>query len=437
MNFTQAMGYLEKCQPSQMTLGLEAITELLSRMDHPEKKLKFIHVGGTNGKGSTAAFLSSILVESGLRVGRYISPTIIDYCERIQVSDKSGTRFIEKDSVAGKITKIKEYVDSMQEDGYPAPSPFELETVLSFLEFIEQKCDIVVLEVGLGGRLDATNVIDEKELCILCSISMDHMAVLGNSLEEIAKEKAGIIIKNTKVVAYDYRNSILNGSIIENTVKNVCEKQETSFQCVNFENLLVHSMTLEKTVFSYETYEDLEISLLGKHQARNAVLALESAKILREKGYSITDEAIYKGLKNAKWRGRLELVSMNPMFIVDGAHNEDAAKMLMDALTEYFPKRKLIMIMGAFVDKEYEKVLRILAPKAKELYVITAPTSRGLSSTQLKKVADNYCDNVIDAKELERALNMIDKYKDKDEVIVAFGSLSFLHDIFKHYKKLD
>ena len=430
MDFKEAMEYLELCQPPQMTLGLDSIEELLRRMGNPEQKLKFVHVGGTNGKGSTAAFLSSILACAGLRVGRYISPTISDYCERIQVTDEIGTTYISRDDVADKITKIKTYVDDMSKEGYKTPSPFEMETVMAFLAFEEKNCDIVVLEVGLGGRLDATNVISNKELCILCSISMDHMGILGNTIGDIAREKVEIIKENTAVVTYDYGSMGTQGSIIRNIVEEKCKAMNAKCLTTDFNNIKITSMSLSGTQFSYETYHDLKIPLLGVNQPKNAVLSLVAALHLRDMGYKISDEHIRLGLERTTWNGRLEVVATDPIIIIDGAHNEDAARTLKESLELYFPGKKLEMIMGVFADKEYEKILEIMAPKIEELLTINAPTSRGLPSSDLKNAAKKYCDNVVDAKNINNALRLA---KEKNsEVIIVFGSLSFLNEIYKY-----
>lgn len=430
MDFTKAMEFVESCNTRGMVLGLDAMYLLLERLGNPEKELKFIHIAGTNGKGSVGAYIASIVTCSGYKVGRYISPTIFEYCERIQIQTKESCEYIAKKSVGAKMEWIQQAVESMVDDGYQAPTAFEIETALAFLEFKEQGCDYVVLEVGLGGIEDATNVVQNVELAVLTSISMDHMGVLGNTIEEITEKKAGIIKQGIDVVGYDYKD-YADGAKIEAVIGKVCKGKEAKYAQADFSKLSNLVYSLDGTDFIYDGKE-YHSNLLGENQPKNAVVALEAVKCLQRKGLSITEEAIAEGLQKTEWKGRFSVVSKKPMLIVDGAHNEDAAKSLAKTLELYFKGKKLIFIVGIFADKEYEKILEITSPFAKKVYTIASDNPRALPSDELAKAARKYVVDVVDARTVKRALDYV--VSNDNEIIVAFGSLSNLGEIYKNFE---
>jgi len=431
MDFQEALEYIESCTPKEMVLGLDRIKNLLVRLGSPEKKMKFIHIAGTNGKGSAGAYLANILVCAGYKVGRYISPTILEYCERIQILENETCRYISKEAVSKKTEQIREVINSMQQEGLSVPTGFEIETAMAFLEYVEQKCDYVILEVGLGGKEDATNVIEKAELALLTSISKDHMGMLGNSIEEITLQKAGIIKHGSDVVCYDF-DALIEGDKIQQVVKKTCDSMQAKYRKADFRKLTGESFTLEGTKFAYEGVP-YEIHLLGENQPKNAVLALEAAKCLKEKGLSITLEAMQRGLKTTEWKGRFSIVAENPLLIVDGAHNEDAARSLAKTIELYFPKKKCIFIVGIFADKEYEKILALTSPYAKKILTIQSDNPRAMPSCQLAEIAGRYVEDVVDAKTIDQALDMVKSWK--EEVVLAFGSLSFLGEIYSYYQK--
>lgn len=429
MDFLDAMKFVESRNLGGMVLGLDAITKLLERLDNPQNQLKFIHIAGTNGKGSVGAYIAYILVAAGYKVGRYVSPTILEYCERIQMMEGDTCAYITKEAVGEKIEKIQEAVQAMEEAGEPLPTAFEIETAMAFLEFEDQKCDYVVLEVGLGGIEDATNVIETVELSVLTSISMDHMHILGDTIEEITEKKAGIIKPGVDVVCYDYRD-YENGGRIQKVIDGACQKQGVRCYRADFTKLVNQSFTLDKTCFSYDGGE-YETKLLGENQPKNAALAIEAAKVLRKKGLHITDETIQSGIKATEWKGRFSVVNQKPLVIVDGAHNEDAAKSLAKTLALYFGEKKVTFVVGIFADKEYEKILRITCPYAEKVYCIETENKRALPSDKLAEVARKYADDVVDAKSVEQALSMATLQQ--QEGIVAFGSLSFLNEVYQFF----
>lgn len=429
--------FIESCNPKGMVFGLDKIRNLLARVGNPDKKLKFIHIAGTNGKGSVGAYLSSVLVQSGYKIGRYVSPTIIDYCERIQIQDENGCRYISKDSICKKTEQIKNAIMKMKEENLEMPTAFEIETVIGFLEFLEQGCDYVVLEAGLGGREDATNIVENVELAILTSISKDHMGVLGDTVAQIAEQKSGIIKHGIDVVCYDFAYCE-DGTEIEAVIQAACRNAEATYHKADFQKLSDIEYSLDGTSFRYKNHP-YQITLLGENQPKNVALAIEAAECLKRKGYSITTEAIENGLNSTEWKGRFSVVNRKPLVIVDGAHNEDAARSLAKSLQLYFPNKKLTFIMGVFADKEYEKILELTTPFAKQVITIQSDNPRALPSDELAVVVSKYVNDVIDGKTAKQALDFLvkqcDTSQDSDEeVIVAFGSLSFLGEIYQYFQ---
>lgn len=434
MNYQEALQWIEESNQYGSVLGLTSIKELLDRLGNPEKNLTFIHIAGTNGKGSTGAFISTILAEEGYLVGRYISPTVFDYREKIQIQNKNSINYISKEEIKNLVEKIVIAVHQMLQDGLPHPTTFEIETAMAFLEFFYKKCDYVVLEVGLGGRLDATNIVKNVACAVITSISMDHMSYLGDSLEKITYEKAGIIKPGCKVVAYDQnwdcdyeeRDQYLNGQKDPNTIlEEICCKVGVPYLFTDFTQLKNISHSLSKITFDYQNWSDLQISLLGDCQTYNAVVAIEAVKMLG----ICKEESIRKGLANTKWNGRFEVVSKKPLIIVDGAHNEGAARSLERSIQTYLQGKKLVFIIGVLADKEYDTILKYTAKYAEQIITVT-PTNnpRALDGSILKKVAMKYCKNVVDGHTIKEGMELAIKSEEKDGILI-FGSLSFLGEV--------
>lgn len=436
MNYQQSLDYINNLTVTQGSeLRLDKLTNLLTRLNNPQNNLNFIHVAGTNGKGSVCAYITEILTTAGYVIGRYISPTVFNYREKIQIISNNTVQYITEQSVSTYLTKIKTICETMLQEGLEHPSSFEIETAMAFLEFTAMKCDIVVLEVGMGGRLDATNVIPTALCAVFTSISMDHMSMLGNTVEQIAKEKAGIIKEGIDIVSYEQPSNVIQ--IIENEAK---DKHAKLF-VVNFTNINDIQYNINETTFTYESNRinkmKYTITLLGEHQPRNAVTAIETIITLRNKGYNkITNDNIIKGIHNTTWKGRFDIIYNEPLIIVDGAHNYDAALSLRKSLDVYFKDKQLIMIVGIFADKEYEKILAVTLDKAKEVYVIEPKNKRALCSAVLTNIAKKYCDNVNDVKDINKGLDMVINNANKDDVIICFGSLSFLHEVYTYVKSL-
>ena len=427
MTYQEAREFIDRSNQYGSKLGLTTITELLRRLGNPQDNLKIIHVAGTNGKGSTTAFISSILASEGYRVGRYISPAVFTYCERVQISYKENdeivTEYITEQGVAETIQTIKPICEAMLKEGLEHPTSFEIETAMGILYLSQQQVDYAVIEVGLGGRLDATNVFEHPLCCVITSISMDHMQYLGETLAMIATEKAGIIKSGATVVTINSNPEILK------VLETVCKQKESSLTIVSKDRVAAVRYSPEQTDFTYQQQE-YSIKLLGDFQISNAILAIQAMKELNNLGHRISKEAIIMGLSKAKWSGRFEILATEPYFLIDGAHNEDAAEQLKKALQVYFPKRRLIFIMGVLADKDYERILQITAPLAQIIYTITPDNYRALASTQLAIEAKKYClGDVVDAGTTAAAITYAYQEATKDDVILAFGSLSYLSEI--------
>ena len=417
MNYQEALEFIEKSHKFGMKLGLENTFKLLELLGNPQNKLKFIHVAGTNGKGSVCSFISSILKEEGYKVGLYTSPYLETFTERIRLN---GNNIPEKD-VARIITIMKEKIDKMVSEGYSYPTEFEIETVMAFYYYYEQEVDYVVLEVGLGGRYDATNVI-KPLVSVITSISLDHTGILGDTLGKIAYEKAGIIKEDSITVVYKQSKEA------EKVIKSVCKEKNSRYIECNFENLLIKKSDINSQVFDCivmgEKFENIEISLIGDHQINNALLALTVIKVLKdEKNIKITKNSIEKGLANTKWPGRIEKIKDNPTFVIDGAHNEEGARSLAKALDKHFREKKMTLLIGMLKDKDVNSVLETLINKFDKVITTTPDSDRAISSDELKEKVEKYIDNVISIPKIEDAVKYINENAKNDEIIISAGSL--------------
>ena len=415
MKYTEAVEYMESLSSYGIVPGLGNIRNLCEKLGNPQKDLQFVHIAGTNGKGSVLAYVSTILKAAGYKVGRYVSPTIFEYRERIQMNNRS----ITKKTLCEYVERMKGICEELVAEGKPHPTPFEVETAMAFVYFKEQGCDLVVMETGMGGRQDATNIIENTLVAVLVSISMDHMQFLGKDLTAIATEKAGIIKAGCQVVSAVQEPEVLR--VIQRQSEElavpvtVAEKQAKKIR-----------YGLEKQKFDYECYKNLEIPLAGKHQIDNAVLALEVVNALQKKEYSITEKAIRTGLKETEWRGRFTLLAKKPYFVVDGAHNEDASKKLAESIEFYFTNKRIIYIMGILRDKEYEKIIDLTQGYADQILTVATPNqARTLSSYELATEVAKVHQNVTAVDSLEEAVEMAYLLAGKEDVIIAFGSLSF------------
>lgn len=426
MTFNEVMDYVEELKKYGSVPGLTNIKNLCDKLGNPQKELWFVHIAGTNGKGSVLAFLSEILKAAGYRTGRYISPTLFEYRERIQVNNKP----ISKRELCRHMTILKDACEELVKEGSPHPTAFEIETAMAFQYFKDQKCQIVVLETGLGGLLDATNIISNTLVSVFTSISLDHMGILGRTLQEIAENKAGIMKPDSVTVA-------LEG---EKEVTRVLEKKADA---LNIPIIVVDPLkasgikrSLVKQTFSYEEYKNLTITMAGIYQIENAMLAVETVRVLKKRNFAIPDKAVYKGLENTLWQGRFQILAKKPYFIADGAHNRDGAKQLAETIRFYFTNRKIIYIIGMLRDKEQDEILKETCPLATQILTVPTKGERGTSAYELACKAKEYHANVTAVDSVEEAVEMAYLFSSKDTVILAFGSLSYLGNLIKIVEKI-
>lgn len=430
MNYNEAMQYVESVQSYGSVYGLTNMRLLCERLGNPQDKLKFVHIAGTNGKGSVLAYVSTVLQTAGYKVGRYISPTILDYRERFQINGK----MISKAAFCKYLEPVQEAAEQMFKEDLIHPTIFEIETAVSFLYFLDKKCDIVILETGLGGMLDATNIIQTPLCAVFASISMDHMAILGKSLTEIATQKAGIIKDFSPVVSCRQKAEVMQ----------VLEKTAAEHGCpltvADAEKAKNIKYGIKKQSFSYGRYKKLEISICGQYQIENAILAVEVIETLKQSGFSISEKQLQKGLLQTEWSGRFQVIGEKPLFIVDGAHNEDAALKLAQSIQFYFTNKRIIYIIGMLGDKEYDKVLKLTSSFAEHMITVTPPhNKRAMSAYELAQAARAYHDSITSADSLQEAveLSYLLAGQDKNTVIIAFGSLSFLGELINIVKHRD
>lgn len=445
MKYKEALDYVASLNSYGIVPGLESIERLCELLGNPQNELKFVHIAGTNGKGSTLAYISTILKCAGYRVGRYLSPVISDYREKIQVNEK----VITQKALCQGVELVKAACEQIVEQGYPHPTPFEVETALAFWYFREQKCNIVVLETGMGGLEDATNIIQTVCVSVLASISMDHMMFLGKTLRDIAFQKAGIMKAGKPVVTFCQQEE---AAVV---LRDRAAELGCPLILADPDRATGVRYGVERQRFHYDGMKDLEIRLAGKHQVDNAVLAIETIKVLGQEGYPVSEAQIRKGLMQTVWPGRFTVIGKKPLFVVDGAHNEDAAGKLAESIEFYFTNKRIIYIMGVLRDKEYEKIIELTYPYADHIITVTTPDNpRAMHAYDLAMAVNEVCmraawqdtedvagqstmrtPQVTAVDSLEEAVEMSYLLAEKDDVILAFGSLSYLGRLMEIVKK--
>lgn len=422
MDYEKARQYIENVSRSGMALGLSRMRELCRRLGNPEKKLLFIHIAGTNGKGSTSAYISSILAVNGHMVGRYVSPVVFQYEECIQYEDLKGVHMLDKDLLARVVTKTATAAREMEKDGWEHPTVFEIETAMAFLAFVHWQCNVVVLEVGLGGKNDATNVIENVIASVITPVSLDHQSVLGDTIEKIAAEKAGIIKPDGTVIVFQYEKEA------EQVIRRQAEKEQAEMITVRKEDIQCISASLEGSVFSYRG-ENYRTFMPGIYQISNACLAIETCRHLPEP-FVFDAEQLMLGIRMAAWRGRFEVICANPLIIIDGAHNPAGAQAMLASIQELLPGRTLHGVMGVFQDKDYKTMVELLAPVFADVVTITAPGNRGLDCETLAKVwQESGCPDVSTGENAGMALKEAISRCGTEDAILMFGTLSFFKEL--------
>lgn len=417
----EAISYIENYGWSTTKLGLDRTKALFSALGAPQRNLKFIHVAGSNGKGSTCAMLSSILKEAGYKTGLYISPYIEVFNERIQINGEH----IPGDKLAEITERVMAIADSMDDH----PSQFELVTAIGIEYFYEENCDIVVLEVGMGGALDSTNAIDAPEVAVITNIGLEHTEYLGDTIEEIAATKGGIIKEGCSCVCYD------GDERVTDIIRNICLEKNVSFDLAKFSNTkpLDSDISGQRFIYSEEVYD---LSLLGEHQLRNATVVLETIKTLRNRGWNISEESVKVGLKNVTWPARFEVLSHNPLFILDGGHNPQCAEALCRSIEEYLPGKKVIFMLGVLADKDYETIIDMVLPYAEEFVCVTPLSDRALPAEDLKSFIETKGAKAYAAEDLFKGIKEVHRLSVEkgDAPILVFGSLYLAGAVRKEFK---
>ena len=433
MRYEDAMKYIHEVGNFGSNYGLERTYRILELLDNPHKKLKLIHIAGTNGKGSITAMVTELLIGKGYKVGMYTSPFLEEFEERIQINGVN----IPKSILGELMDELKEAVDKVVLEGYNHPTEFEIITCLMLLYFKNEGVDYGVIEVGLGGRLDSTNVITPI-LTIIASISLDHTNLLGNTIGEIATEKAGIIKQNVPVVIYPQIEEAFN------VIKERADKLNAPLYTLegSFGNLLEVvstekyyqkiSISLEEEMFT------VNLPLLGEHQINNLLVALKAFKVICIiENISFDIDEIKASLLKVKWKGRLEVMNMKPLIVIDGAHNIQGITALNQNIKKYFKFNNLYLLLGILADKEIEKMVRIITPKAKKVFALTPHNDRAKLAEELKKVVLKYNSNCIAVEDYKEALKIAINEAKEDDLILISGSLYMIGDIRKNLKEMN
>ena len=420
MTYAEAIKFIESTEKFGIKPGLDAIKRLLAKLGNPQNDLEVIHIAGTNGKGSTASYIKSILMHAGYRVGFYTSPSLYALEERIQINNG----LIDQDDFAAVASDVKNAVDELVEEGFDPNTEFEIFTAMAFLHFKRQSVDFVVLEVGLGGRLDATNVVDKPLVSVITPIALDHVNILGDTLEKVAFEKGGIIKENVPLVIHPQEPQA------SKVLKELAEEKSATMIVAPVDLIDVTQMSLEGTVFTLGVHP-YRISMIGTHQAQNAVVAMTAVGVLnREYKKHVPEEAILKGLEATKWPCRLEVVDSTPKIILDGAHNPHGAKALAKSLEMILPRGcKPTILIGMLGDKDVDEVLEIMKGYFGKVVVTEPHNDRKLPAGDLNlKLKKLGADTVVE-KDVLKALQVALDLTDSSELILAFGSFYLVGQI--------
>lgn len=409
MNATEAIEYIHSVCWKGSIPGLGRTQALLEKMGNPEKKLKFVHIAGTNGKGSTAAMTASILRKAGYRTGLYTSPYIYRFHERMQVD---GLEISDEE-----LSEITEYVKPLAESLTEVPTEFELVCCIAFEYFVRKQCDIVVLEVGMGGAFDATNVIETPEVAVITNIGLDHTEVLGDTVEKIAETKSGIFKENGYAVVYRSTPSV------EAVYEKVCAEKHVKLVKADFDSLRLKKHTLDGQVFDCGDRKDLVLPLLGDHQLHNASVVLSIVDTLKIIGWNINEQNIRDGMKDVKWPGRFDVVSHSPLFIIDGGHNPQCIEALVKNVEDYLHDRKVIALTGVLADKDYADMYVPIMPFVDQFVCITPPNPRKLESAELAKYLRTKGAHAVGSDSIMDGVKTALELAGSDGVVLCFGSL--------------
>jgi dihydrofolate synthase/folylpolyglutamate synthase len=416
MSYEETLRYIHNVKWQAAKPGLSRTRRLLDALGNPERRLKFVHVAGTNGKGSTAAMIASVLQKAGYRTGLYTSPYILRFNERMQVNGVH----IGDDELERMTDEIRPHADAMTDD---PPTEFELITALAMKYFLYKGCDIVVLEVGMGGELDSTNVIDTPEVAVITAIGLDHTAELGSTPAAIATAKAGIIKEGGSVVIYGGEQEVLD--VFERT----CAARHARLVRADFSRLSVHGFDLDAARFDFEPYKNIRLPLVGTYQPNNAAVSVTALEALRLRGWHITDENIIDGLNQVYWPGRFEVLLRKPVFVLDGSHNPHGMAATAESLQRHFAGREIIFLMGVMADKDIGHMAGYILPMAKAFVAVEPHNPRAMKADKLAEILNKTGKPATACASIPDGVKEAIRLAGEDGVVVALGSLYFSGDI--------
>lgn len=426
MDFLEAQNYLEKVRSQKgIVLGLDTMRHLMAKLNNPQDKVKFIQIAGTNGKGSTAAYLTSILSEAGIKVGRYTSPAVFSSTEQYFACGSC----ISESEYAQGMTAVAEAAASL--DG-ETPTAFEQETALAFWYFAKKGCELAILEAGLGGDMDATNIVTTTVCSIITSISMDHCRILGNKISEIAAHKAGIIKPGAPIICIEQKEDAME------PIRAAAKAADTPLYEVHRDEVRQIFSDKRESIVFFREFENLHLKMLGSCQPENAALSVQAASVL-SRSYPIEKKHIYDGIEKTRWGGRFELHSGSPDIILDGAHNPDGIRRLRESVNQMFGAVPICYVCGVLADKDYEKEIEILFGRASNVFTVTPPSPRAMKSTDLKAaIKDRFSQLKVIAFEgnddIEKAMEAAIS---QNNPVVVCGTLTILARVKEWMKRND
>lgn len=424
MTYNETIEYIHSVNWRGSRLGLDRTIELLDRIGNPHRKLRFVHVAGTNGKGSFSCMLAGIFEKSGYKTGLYTSPYIITFNERMRINGAN----IPDDELVEVISFIKPHAEAMEDK----PTEFELITVAAFEYFSRNGCDIVVLEVGMGGGLDSTNVITSPELSVITAIGLDHIKELGSDYSLIASAKAGIIKEDCPVLFYG------DNPEAEAVIRSVAAEKNATVYLPDFRLIRDLGSSAEGTRMSYKNYDDVFVSLAGTFQKKNTAMVLEAVDLLKRKYTCITDSAVKTGLATARWPARFEIIHKDPYVILDGAHNPHGIRAAVESIEQYFKGEKIYLVTGVMADKDYKELSDIVSPITEKVFTVTPDNPRALTSEELATVFREKGKNAEAFSEISDAVSraFTEAKENGIKVIAAFGSLYMYSDVKTAFDKI-
>ena len=416
MTYEKTLEYIHSVCWKGSRPGLERTRELLGMMGNPQEKLKYIHVAGTNGKGSVCSMLSSVLIECGYKTGLYTSPFVRFFNERMSIDNK----MISNDELSEITEYVKQFADKMED----CPTEFELITAIGFEYFYRNNCDIVVLETGMGGRLDSTNIISTNILSVITGIALDHTVFLGNTISEIATEKAGIIKPDRPVVfGGDDREAI-------ETIENIAKEQNSKLIVCSKADIKNVEHTLEGCTVDTDEYSNLFVSLVGDYQPSNILTALKCISVLKEEGYNIPEVSLRRGMEKVYWPARFEIINKDPLMIYDGAHNPQGLRACVDSIKRFFKDTRVNILSGVMKDKDVEQMLPVIAEVANEVFTVTPDNPRSMDSKEYAEYFNNYGIKAYSYDSIDKGVaSALEKSKQSGCALVALGSLYMYGDV--------